>query len=199
MLCQAGARVSGWGGMGRVRVVWVSRPRGRAGTLVRALKDRGVATICRPAIRIETLEDGSGLRGYLERVEGFSCHVFVSAEAAWRVAEWLGDGPTLKALAIGRATAGALHSRYRLPETPEAVMDTPTLLRSPYLPRAGRVAVLGGLAYDGTPPAPRLCDALREGGCEVTAVPCYRRVPVAAAPSLVRLGAQGGGRRECLL
>lgn len=172
--------------------VWISRPPHRALHLQHALAANGVHALLLPAMHIEDLADESSLSAYLAEAENFAVSIFVSREAAERVAARLPAGAALPALAIGEATAAALPPRYRLLAAAEEIGDSCTLLQSPVLQHCrGRVAVLGGTDAANTPPSPPLLGALRARGDTVLPVICYRRIAAAADAQLMQRGNSG--------
>lgn len=173
--------------------VWISRPRHRATELATALSARQITPLLYPAMDIGEPPDAAPLASYLATLSSFALHVFVSREAASRVAAQLPAGQAiLPALTIGAATAAALSPRYQLQRRSPTISDSHQLLQLPLLqqPR-GRIAILGGCDDDGTPPAPLLGESLRQRGNDVLSVPCYCRRP-AVNSELPALGQQGG-------
>ena len=120
-----------------VRVL-VTRPEAAADRLADAFVAEGADAVCVPAIVIAPVEDGRSARRLLERLSEVSVAVFTSVNA---VDGFLGlrtndAGKRLPApvLAVGRATADALHARgVRGVLTPSRRFDSEGLLACPQL------------------------------------------------------------------
>lgn len=172
--------------------VWISRPAARATELSDALRRCGIATLNHPALEITALDDDTVMQHYLKTATDFALSIFVSADAAERIAKALpvaAELPPMAALAIGVQTARALSPRYELRNAPTAaISDSAALLQLPILRQPPeRIAVLGG----GASPSPQLCDTLRRRGADVVAVPCYERRACSASPALLAAAERG--------
>lgn len=173
--------------------VWLSRPAPRVVPLTRQLEAAGIRALVHPAMQIAAPADSKAIERYLQQVEIFAASIFVSAEAARRLAERLPAGAPLPALAIGNKTAAALSPRYRLLMPADTVNDSEHLLNSPLLQKPlGEIAIIGGSDGNNTPPSPALLQTLRERGNSVTAVSCYRRLPATDGAALATARGAGG-------
>ena len=152
-----------------MKKVWISRPRRRANALAKALAARHIDSIIRPAIQIRTIRDNILLADFLARRRQFDIAIFISEEAVWRCRQ-LARGKPLLALAIGSATYAAIKKNTALSAIDISHGDTDTLLQSLQSVADKNIAVIGG-----EPPAPPLCEALRQGGAYVTEIAAYRR------------------------
>lgn len=174
--------------------VWISRPRARATALADALAAANLTPLHCPAMHITAPPSEESLNGYLAEAARFDLSIFVSQEAAQRVAARLpaeDAPPALPALAVGSATAATLAPRYRLLQPPPATGDSSQLLQA-VPPPCKKIAVLGGTDENNTPPAPPLCAALKARGCAVAEVVCYQRQAAAPDAELAARGQSGG-------
>ena len=120
-----------------VRVL-VTRPEAAAGRLADALVAEGADAVCVPSIVIAPAEDGRSARRLLERLPEVSVAVFTSVNAVGGYFELAASdaGKRLPAsvLAVGRATANALHARgVSGVATPSRRFDSEGLLACPQL------------------------------------------------------------------
>ena len=175
--------------------VLVTRPRARAGGLMRAIAERGGEPIGFPVIEIAPPRDPSATRAALAELPCCHLAVFVSATAVTHAMTLLaGEWPSrLPVAVVGAATARALERHgIRVQVRPHRRFDSETLLASPDLGASAvsgrRVAVLKG---EGGRDA--IESELGRRGAEVLCVELYRRVlPEASAAELVERGRRGG-------
>ena len=162
------------------------------------LRHLGFAPLLCPALEIGELSDLTALSIYYRDIRRFAASIFVSGEAARRIAAGLpADAGDLPALTLGASTAAALPAAYHLLTPPSAaVADSRALLRLPFLQSPpGAVAVLGGADERGKMPSPLLCRVLSRRGAAVFPVPCYvrRAAPKNAANAELSALGRGGG------
>ena len=161
-----------------VRVL-VTRPEAAADRLADAFVAEGADAVCVPAIVIAPVEDGRSARRLLERLHEVSAAVFTSVNAVDRYFELrtndAGKRLPAQVLAVGRATANALHARGVCGVvTPSRRFDSVGLLGCPQLDAQrvdGRlVAIVKGEGGRGL-----LAAELVRRGAEVIEANVYRR------------------------
>ena len=170
------------GRTGRLRGVrvLVTRPEAAAGRLAHAFAAEGADAVCVPALVIVPIEDRRSAERLQARLSEVSVAVFTSANAVdgffdLMAGEADGRMPPV-VLAVGRATATALHAR-AVPGvgTPSRRFDSEGLLACPQLDArlvAGRpVAIVKGEGGRG-----RLARELVRRGAEVIEANVYRRL-----------------------
>jgi uroporphyrinogen-III synthase len=180
------------------RTIVVTRPRHQAAALASMIEDAGGRAVVFPLLEIEPATDLQPLQAAISARGSYDFAFFVSPNAvAYSVPAILACGawpPALRPAAVGEGTARAL-AALGIGGTivPSARFDSEALLALPALGEAevrGRRAVI----FRGDGGRELLADTLRQRGCAVDCVTCYRRLPPAGgARALNELWQQPGG------
>jgi uroporphyrinogen-III synthase len=208
LVAQIGPRAS----LERPRVL-VTRPTGRADTLVAALRERGLEPVVVPTIAIveapgerlhgqerehgERDEPDTDLRRAVERIERYDWVLVTSASGVRAIARALDTRRPhgMRWAAVGPATSAALAAEGLSVDFVPATNDALALAAG--LPLEGREYILLVRAARGTA---GLVDALRARGASVDEIVAYRTVegPEASRPHLTR-ALSGDGLRAAII
>lgn len=172
------------------RCILVTRPAGRAASLVARLEALGAEVVHAPAIRIEPPESWAPLDEALARIDGYDWMVFTSVNGVEAFYERAGTMPRLRYAAIGPATAEAIAERGGSAEViPErSIAEALFEALSEHTDVKGQkfLLPLAAIARE------KLPNSLRGAGATVDVVAIYRTLPatkeIAHAVKLVRKG-----------
>jgi uroporphyrinogen-III synthase len=165
------------------RCVAVTRGKGGEDGLSARLRELGAKVLDVPAIAVAPPESWAALDEALSDLAQFDWIAFASAtavDATLSRISTLGVSPPpmgTRIAAVGKATADRLQNRLR---APDLIPETATgwALAAAMAPHVRGRKVLVPRAADGRP---ELMEGLVAAGADVTAVTCYRTVPVSAA------------------
>jgi uroporphyrinogen-III synthase len=174
------------------RAIVVTRPQAQAEGLSALIRAAGGTPVCFPTIDIEPLPQTTELAAALAGLSEIDLAVFISANAvACSLSHLSAAWPAgLPAAAIGPGTAAALAGRgVAHVIVPPVQFDSEGLLKA--IGERG-LAPRRVTLFKGEGGREWLADALREGGAQVNAVDCYRRVRAPADARIIGALAERG-------